>query len=236
MDTQLQNYLAGEPATDVYLIAHSQGGIVAFSYLAYLKSYDALGEPIPGTTSRVKGVITLDSPIGGIGGGVSYAQQILDVFAHAGFPCPVLEEQDITLSSAKQVAEIHQSTRPAIGGRNSVMRVVFDQSISNQRLAEEAARHGLQILTVGNERDYLFGPEACNVPVEDFLSSQWLADEGMTSGVYGRVFAGGGKTCTDLFQLGMNHSIVLTNDNVHQAIEQLVDGRRVTPLRRGRNN
>jgi pimeloyl-ACP methyl ester carboxylesterase len=213
LDTQLQNYLAGKPATDVYLIAHSQGGIVAFSYLAYLKSYDALGEPIPGTTSRVKGVITLDSPIGGIGGGVSYAQQILDVFAHAGFPCPALEEQDITLSSAKQVAEIHQSTRPAIGGRNSVMRVVFDQSISNQRLAEEAARHGLQILTVGNERDYLFGPEACNVPVEDFLSSQWLADEGMTSGVYGRVFAGGVKTCTDRFQLGMNHRIVLTNDN-----------------------
>jgi pimeloyl-ACP methyl ester carboxylesterase len=236
LDTQLQNYLAGKPATDVYLIAHSQGGVVSFSYLAYLKSRDALGEPIPGTDSTVKGVITLDSPIGGIGGGLSYAQQILDVFAHAGFSCPALEEQDITLSSAKQVAKIYQSTRPAIGGRNSVMRVVFDQSISNQRLAEEAARHGLQILTVGNERDYLFGPEACNVPVEDFLSSQWLADEGKTSGVYGRVFAGGVKTCTDRFQLGMNHSVVLTKDEVHQAIEQLVDGRPVTPLRRGRNN
>jgi pimeloyl-ACP methyl ester carboxylesterase len=230
LNTQLQHYLAGKPATDVYLIAHSQGGAVAFSYLAYLKSVHALGTSIPGTASRIKGVITLDSPIGGLGGGLSYAKQILAVFAHEGFPCPLLEKQHITLSSLKQGTAIYQDTRPPLGGRDSVMDVVFGQHITNQSLAEEAATHGMQILTVGDERDFLFGPQACNVPVKDFLSSQWIADEGTTSGAYGRAFAGGQKTCTDLFQLGMNHSVVLTDEDVHEAIEQLVDGRPVTAL------
>ena len=94
------------------------------------------------------------------------------------------------------------------------MDVVFGKRITNQCLAEEAATHGMQILTVGDERDFLFGPQACHVPVKDFLSSQWLADEGPTSRVYGRAFAGGEKTCTDRFQLGMNHSIVLTDDDI----------------------
>ena len=103
------------------------------------------------------------------------------------------------------------------------MDVVFGQPITNQSLAEEAATHGMQILTVGDELDYFFGPQACHVPVNDFLSSQWTADEGNISGVYGRAFTGGVKACTDIFQLGMNHSAVLTDDNVHRALRAYPD-------------
>lgn len=64
-NTQLQHYLAGQLTTDVYLIAHSLGGIVA-SYLAYLKSIEVLVMVIQGTMSRVRGTITLDPPIDGL--------------------------------------------------------------------------------------------------------------------------------------------------------------------------
>ncbi|HEX3641851.1 MAG TPA: hypothetical protein VHV10_11220 [Ktedonobacteraceae bacterium] len=232
LNTQLQHYLAGKPATDVYLVSHSLGGTVAFSYLAYLKSLNALDTSIAGTTSRVKGVITLDSLIGGIAGGLAYAKEALAVFAQSGSPCPSLQKHHITLSTAMQVSAIFQQARPPIGGTNSVMSVVFGPSITNQSLAEEAARDGMQILTVGNVYDFIFEPGACNSSYENFLSSQWLADEGNTSGVYGRTFASGDTTCTSLSQLDQNHSLVLTDDNTHQAIEQLVDGRPVTALRR----
>jgi pimeloyl-ACP methyl ester carboxylesterase len=230
LNIQLQHYLAGKPATDVYLVSHSLGGTIAFSYLAYLKSLNALDTSITGTTSRVKGVITLDSPIGGIAGGLAYDKEAFAVFAQSGAPCPSLQKHHITLSTAKQVNDIFQQARPPIGGTNSVMSVVFGSSITNQSLAEEAARDGMQILTVGNAHDFLFEPGVCNSSYENYLSSQWLADEGNTSGVYGRTFASGDATCTSLSQLDQNHILVLTDDNAHQAIEQLVDGRPVTTL------
>jgi pimeloyl-ACP methyl ester carboxylesterase len=228
LNTQLQHYLAGKPATDVYLVSHSLGGIVAFSYLAYLKSLYALDASIPGTMSRIKGVITLDSPIGGVAGGIPYAKEILASFARSGYPCPFLQKYHITLSVAKQGTAIYQNAHPPIGGTNSIMRVVFGQNIDNQSLAEEAATSGMQILTVGNERDFLFGPRACNPRFISFLSSQWIADKGNTSGVYGRAIVGGAATC---IRLDQSHDIVLKDNHVHQAIEQLVDVRPITALR-----
>jgi len=227
LNTQLEHYLAHKPATDVYLISHSLGGIVVFSYLAYLKSLNALDSAIPGTTSHIKGVITLDSPIGGIAGGLTYAQVILTAFANAGYPCDFVQQNHITLSTAEQVISVYQHARAPIGGTNSIMSVLFGQGISNQRLAEEAAKGGIHVMTVGNERDFLFGPQACDQPFDDFLSSQWIGDKGNRSGVYGRTFVGGDSICTTLDE---NHSLVLTDAGVHEAIEQFVSWRAVTAL------
>lgn len=231
LNTQLRHYLTRKPATDVYLVAHSLGGIVASSYLAYLKSFDNLDTSIAGTRSKIKGIITLDSPIGGVAGGLAYAEQILDAFAHAGYPCPALKKQHIILSTAILVNAIYQDAHSPLGGTGSVMNVMFGNMIANQSLAEQAARHGAQVLTIGNERDFLFGPRACNPSLTDFLSSQWIADRGNTSGVYGRTFTSGAVTCTSL---DVNHQDVLTNNQVHQAIRQLVDEKPVTSLQPSR--
>jgi pimeloyl-ACP methyl ester carboxylesterase len=53
----IHGYLEANPNTDLYLVGHSQGGLIAFQELG------AVGEMPP--TSRVVGIITLDSPLGG---------------------------------------------------------------------------------------------------------------------------------------------------------------------------
>lgn len=230
LHTQLQHYLAGKPATDVYLVSHSLGGVIPFGYLAYLKSLNALDASIAGTSSRVKGVITLDATVGGTAGGLAYTAAAFITFAQAGYPCTFLQKHHIFPSTAQLVSDIFQQDRSPIGGTNSVMRVVFGRSITNQHLAEEAARDGIQVLTVGNVRDFLFEPAVCHSPYENYLSSQWLADRGNTSGVYGRTFASGDATCSSLSHLDQNHGLSVTDGHVHQAIEQLVDCRPVTEL------
>ena len=70
----------GKP-TDVHLIGHSLGGVIAFGYLAYLKSLGALNGSIPNVPgARLKDVVTLDSPIGGVSGNIIYQKLIKVVF------------------------------------------------------------------------------------------------------------------------------------------------------------
>jgi uncharacterized repeat protein (TIGR01451 family) len=65
LDLQVKNYLnqPNNQNTDIYLIGHSQGGVIAFGYLAYLESQ---GWPSLPNGGQLKGVVTLDSPIGGV--------------------------------------------------------------------------------------------------------------------------------------------------------------------------
>src|SRR5437764_4891408 len=65
--TQLGNYLKNKTNTDVYIIAHSFGGLVAYGYLSYLFSQHTVNGSIQGTTgNRIAGIVTLDTPLGGI--------------------------------------------------------------------------------------------------------------------------------------------------------------------------
>jgi pimeloyl-ACP methyl ester carboxylesterase len=49
--------------TDIYLVGHSEGGLVGFGLLAYLASK---GWPTLPNNGRIAGLVTLDSPLGGI--------------------------------------------------------------------------------------------------------------------------------------------------------------------------
>jgi hypothetical protein len=55
--TMLREYTTANPNTDLYLVGHSQGGLIAFQSLGLA---DALGPK-----TALKGIITLDSPLGG---------------------------------------------------------------------------------------------------------------------------------------------------------------------------
>ena len=62
------------------------------------------------------------------------------------------------------------------------MSVVTGGDATNQRVAQVAVRHYIDVLTIGNERDYTFNFNACpgysNTPDSRFLSTQWITDQG----------------------------------------------------------
>ncbi len=64
LDLQIKNQLASNPNTDIYLIGHSLGGVVALGYVEFL--IEKLGGVSLPSTASLKTVITLDSPIGGV--------------------------------------------------------------------------------------------------------------------------------------------------------------------------
>ncbi len=62
----MTDYLARYPNTDSYPVDHSQGGLIAFSYLVHVRQQTTSG---PWTLPRngcLRGVVILDSPLGGI--------------------------------------------------------------------------------------------------------------------------------------------------------------------------
>ncbi len=65
LHTELTNYAVGHEGVDVYLVGHSQGGVIALGYPAWLQATGRdMVTAIPGLT--LAGVVSLDSPVGGV--------------------------------------------------------------------------------------------------------------------------------------------------------------------------
>ncbi len=62
----MTDYLARYPNTDFYLVDHSQGGLIAFSYLAYVRQQTTPGLWTLPQGGCLSGSVILDSPLGGI--------------------------------------------------------------------------------------------------------------------------------------------------------------------------
>jgi len=183
LDKQIKNALKVEPAgaiVDIYLIGHSLGGVVAFGYLGLLE--EKLGVSLPSGV-HLKAVITLDSPIGGVPGGLfgSYSK-FLKIIAtkHLGishFPCEGLT--GLPLNSVDDFARIFNSTSKTTtpddsigpdpqGAQASVLaisgvKLEFPFLIpSNEFLAEQAQVDlGTSFLAIGNKDDFLWRPRGC---------------------------------------------------------------------------
>lgn len=209
---QVLDYLARYPETDIYLIGHSQGGTIAFAYLADLfVRFENPARLGAGGRGRLAAVVTLDSPVGGM---------------------PYFPSDNSTFGSLADMKKVWESGVGAPAGSTRSLVTLFGlKGLTNQWLAANAAHvSGVRILTVGNRKDWAFGRYWGLTPssVDPFLDTQWLLSEGEGSGVYARAIDQGDSACpsTDLLLL-CNHRLVLTDEGVKQAIVNLAEDRPV---------
>jgi pimeloyl-ACP methyl ester carboxylesterase len=232
---QLQDYLKEKQDTDVYLIAHSFGGLVAYGYLSYLMIQHIENGSIPGTIGdKVAGVVTLDSPLGGVPDVLHLSRKLLP-YVYTSW-CPRLIGR--STPAIDDLFKIYaEDTVSPYGGRNSIARVIFDTNRTNQDIAATASAQAIHTLTIGNTDDYIYDPAACklllgiSIPLKDeYLSTQWVSDQGDSSGIYGRSFQDGQATCNNLTDLGINHGLVFSEQGIQTALGQFVDDQPLTAL------
>ncbi len=239
LNTQLQRYLKANPTiTTVYLISHSMGGVISFGYLAYLDTTPSgLKGPIPGTNARLKGVITLDSPLGGVEGGINGIYEYLTLEFYYFKNCSGL--QSAHHFSLDDLTSLFTNSAPR-GGQASIYNLLFKVNRSNQSLAQEAHADGTNVLTVGNYDDFVYAPIECDLYVTflpSFRNTQFLKDQGNSSGVYGRQIVSGTFPCssspnpfTSIGSIAENHGVVLSDLSVKLGIQQFVNGQPITAL------
>lgn len=233
LDKQIQAALASQPNADIYLVAHSMGGIVAYGYLAALEETTGIVTPLP--QANLKGVITLDSPLGGISSNSTYFSNAITFYEancpgfNSQIPTALLNMSTIFDSTTLSTPPDSSAPDPQ-GAQASILSIPFSRVTipqpypSNQKVAEDAQLKGVSLLSVGNTNDLLWMPSTCFANQQDFTSTQWLEDEGSGSGIYGRDFTSGSLNC---FLGGVlsqaNHMDVLTDSNVMQGIQEFIN-------------
>lgn len=202
---QIQAALTQDANTDIYLVGHSLGGVVAYGYLAALTETTGIVTPLP-SSAHLRGVITLDSPIGGVSSDNTYFSAAVTYFEAncKGFrhklPTAVLNLSHIFDSTSNSTPPDSSEPDPQ-GAQASILSIPFPNVTiptpfpSNQKVAEDAQVKGTSVLTIGNDHDLLWHPSACFPQVQDFISTQWVEDEGDSSQIYARVFTSGDLSC-----------------------------------------
>jgi len=222
---QVIRYLELHPNTQVYVIGHSFGGVIAYGLLADMMIYGYLNF----NGGQVLGIATLSSPLGGIPGfhGIYYA-----LISHAyQKQCQVLASKHLVLNSLADLVHVFPggNTSVPFGGEDSLMRVVSGGDATNQRVALAAVRHHIDVLTIGNVRDYTFNFNVCprygHTPDSRFLSTQWVTDQGNDSHLYARVITKGNPNCPDIGQVGINHAAVFLSPAVQTALIEWSQGK-----------
>jgi pimeloyl-ACP methyl ester carboxylesterase len=227
---QIIKYLELHPNTQVYVIGHSMGGVIAYGLLADMMSYGYLNF----NGGRVLGIATMSSPLGGVPAfhGIYYAMVSHTYQAH----CKVLASKHLVLKSLADLVHLFPdgNTSVPFGGKDSLMRVVTGGDSTNQRVAQAAVRHYIDVMTIGNTRDYTFNFNACpgynRTPDSRFLSTQWVTDQGNDSRLYARVITEGRSNCSDIGQVGINHAAVFLSPAIQTALIEWSQGKTPTAL------
>jgi outer membrane protein assembly factor BamB len=225
---QIINYLELHPNTQVYVIGHSMGGVIAYGLLVDMMIYGYLNF----NGGQVLGVATMSSPLGGIPGfhGIYYA-----LVSHTyQMQCKVLASKHLVLKSLADLVHLFPDGNTAVpfGGKDSLMRAVSGGDNTNQHVAQAAVRHYIDVLTIGNLRDHTFNFNMCpgygRTPDSRFLSTQWVTDQGNDSRLYARVITEGNPKCPDIGQVGINHAAVFLSTAVQTALIEWSQGK--TPV------
>src|SRR5207245_6099538 len=152
--------------------------------------------------------------------------------------CNVLASKHLVLKSLADLVHLFPdgNTSVPFGSKDSLMRVVTGGNSTNQRVAQAAVRHYIDVLTIGNARDYTFSFNVCTgygrTPDSRFLSTQWVTDQGNDSRLYARVITEGKPNCPDIGQVGINHAAVFLSPAVQTALIEWSQGKsaRGTPV------
>jgi len=222
---QIIKYLELHPNTQVYVIGHSMGGVIAYGLLADMMTYGYLNF----NGGQVLGIATMSSPLGGIPGfhGIYYA-----LISHSyQMQCKVLASKHLVLKSLADLIHLFPdgNTSVPVGGKDSLMRVVTGGDSTNQRVAQAAVHHYIDVLTIGNMQDYTFNFNVCpgygRTPDSRFLSTQWIRDQGKDSHLYARIIMEGKPNCPDIGQVGINHAAVFLSPAVQTALIEWSQGK-----------
>ncbi len=222
---QIIKYLELHPNTQVYVIGHSMGGVIAYGLLADMMIYGYLNF----NGGQVLGIATMSSPLGGIPGfhGIYYA---LVSHTYQG-QCKVLASKHLVLKSLADLVHLFPDGNRSVpfGGKDSLMRAVSGGDYTNQRVAQAAVRHYIDVLTIGNVRDHTFNFNVCpgydRTPDSQFLSTQWITDQGNDSRLYARVIMEGNPNCSAIGQVGINHAAVFLSTAVQTALREWSQGK-----------
>ena len=222
---QIIKYLELHPNTQVYVIGHSMGGVIAYGLLTDMMTYGYLNF----NGGHVLGIATMSSPLGGVPGfhGIYYALISHTYQAH----CKVLASKHLVLKSLADLVHLFPDGNTSLpyGGKDSLMRVVTGGDSTNQRVAQAAVRHYIDVMTIGNTRDYTFNFNPCpgynRTPDSRFLSTQWINDQGNDSRLYARVITEGKSNCSDIGQVGINHAAVFLSPAVQTALIEWSQGK-----------
>ena len=224
LDEEIRNWVKrGHDPIDVYLVGHSQGGILAFGYLAYLNHIDPdrpYKDPMPGVT--LQGVVTLDAPIGGVDGKSAFLAAVwselerLKCLWDGPVPASVRDIRALGVQNEQELLDPW-----TWGAEASLAKTLWDVSSgpSNQQLAEAAGAAGVTVLTIGNLKDMSFATAG-------LFTTQFLRDGAVGSGVYAREF----DTWAPLFDCGSDrsclagHRVVREHASVQEAIKALLSG------------
>lgn len=233
LDKQIQAILSKQPDAQVYLIGHSLGGVIAYGYMAALQ---AEGIVTPLANNTLSGVVTLDSPLGGVSSDPAYRDYETTFFETTCQGYSIA--QDLAVRNLEAMFNSVPSAATPYGGQASVLSIPFNKKAvlpnplpNNQTLAANAHAQNTTVLTVGNTLDRLWLPDTCDIPVTQFRHTQWLVDQGDDTGIYGRAITSSALTCQFdmLFNQG-NHNDALTNPSVLQGIQQFVTGQSPSAL------
>ncbi len=220
---QINAALQGNPNQDVYIIAHSMGGLIAMTYLTALVETQGIVAPLP-TGAKLQSIVTLDSPIGGVENTKEYLSDAETVFR---ILCGDLLSKD-KLTSLKNMANLFPSATniDAQGETASILtQFLGGPNVSNQKVMEDARKQGVSILTFSNLIDLLWLPKtACGLTTPDFPSTAWVNDEGGNSGIYHRSITSGSYFCWIAARNMANHLDVLNNTFVEKAIGVFLAG------------
>jgi hypothetical protein len=203
--------------------------------------------PLPTSSAHLKGVITLDSPVGGVSGTDAFLDTIFYIFT-TDFKfdiqgCKLLFDFKQMKSVFDLVNIFNSTSKPTYpptddgnpgsqGAHASILKAIFGgPALTNQAVMEAAAAMGTPVLTIGNTNDFLYNPAGCvffGFPT--FTTSQWIGDEGPVDAakehnspikVYGREFTAGGPLCP-AHLLTINHFQVFNNTDVETALTQFL--------------
>lgn len=228
--SQINQFLRSHANTDVYVIGHSLGGVIAFSFLAQMiEGKNNLLHSLP-NGGTLKGIFTLDSPIGGVTDNWFYSLVARYFAAFNTANCngwsnllgmPIVKELNDLFNSATQ-----PESRGTTANVDTTITLLNQNN--NQTVALDALQNGVKVSTFGNSSDTLWQPSLCNNNLTDFLSTQWLSE--VPSGInkqggaiYARSFSAGTLACINKDNQG-NHLFVFSDQNVQTAIWQVITG------------
>lgn len=237
LDTEIRTYLAMHPEIDVYLVGHSQGGVVALTYLAYRRARGATdGTIVSGSsTGHLAAVATMDSPIGGLDSALAVSWVCGLVATLAWDPalrdlCRTALDGNIAASFPDLVdfQGIKDSASGDPWGATRMVTALTDPASSrtvNQALARAASRSpGTAVLTIGNRKD---GAIAIGT-LGQSVSTQWLRNE--AAGPFAMILDS--TTCGRFYGLGRglacaikDHNVVMVDPAARRAVVDLFAGR-----------
>jgi pimeloyl-ACP methyl ester carboxylesterase len=150
---QIVAYLNTHSDTDVYLVGHSFGGALSLGLLEdmYRNGY------ITTNGGQIKGVVTLDSPLGGIPAGPN--NQYLNALQLAyTTSCKTLSD----FTPLLDLTQVFTSGNKPFGARDLIDPGSSQDILTNQAYANLSAHiHKIPILTIGNMLDFIYNFSAC---------------------------------------------------------------------------